>query len=688
MKKMKVTLPAVNDQAAGTSPYTRKAPYQFGWDWAPCLVTSGIWRPVKLEVWNEIKIIDMAVVQKGLDHKKAIIGLRLEVLADGKQKAALKISGNQGKVTQSENIELQSGVNHIHCDIVINEPELWWPAGYGKQTLYTICVEVSAGSARDLASRRVGLRSLAVRREDDEAGQSFTFVVNGIPVYIKGANWVPADSFPPRVSEQQYRELLMSAIRANMNMLRVWGGGIYEADIFYDICDELGILIWQDFMFACCMYPGDEDFLKSVREEAVYQVRRLRHHPCIALWCGNNEINQGWHEWGWKKRFPHHVWEDYVKLFHGVLQDVCKEEDPERNYWPTSPGSGTTPLGNSQDPTRGDVHYWDVWHKGKSFEAFKQQYPRFISEFGFLSFPEPGSVARFTISEDRNIESTVVIAHRRDPKANKLVKDYMEKSYSVPQDFDHFLLLSQILQAEIIKLATEHFRRIKPHCMGSLYWQLNDCWPVASWSSIDYYGRWKALHYYARRFYAPILISPNFKNGTYQFYVVSDMNYQVEAKLEIKLLDFYGTELARWERFIRVFPMESRVYFSLSRIDLPKELNPKESFLYCALKKEAELITDNTLYFVSPRKQKLPPPKWSVEIGEDNGEFLIKINPGTLLRNVILTTNGLDGHFDDNFFDLYPGQVRQIKFLPKSGISKETLENALSILTLYELIEY
>ena len=401
---------------------------------------------------------------------------------------------------------------------------------------------VIGGKTVDERSVKTGIRSLEVRRENDEWGQSFAFVVNGIPVFGKGANWIPADSFPTRIPKEKYRWLLQSAADANMNMIRVWGGGIYETDEFYEICDELGILVWQDFMFACSMYPGDQPFLDSVRAEAEDNVRRLRNHPSIAIWAGNNEVEAAWLNWGWRQSLPASVWDDYLKIFEGVLKEVCEDARSK----PPVLVQLTTMVVWRMIQTQlksGDVHSWKVWHFAAPFTDYQKEFPRFMSEYGFQSFPSIETVKSYALPNEHEIQSPVMMAHQRHPRGNQLIKEYMLREYAEPKDFESFLYVSQVLQAEGIKVGAEHLRRIMPRNMGSLYWQLNDCWPVASWSSIDYFGRWKALQYYAKRFYSPVLLSPVVEEKDLKFYVVSDRPTPTPALLSVELRDLDGNTL-------------------------------------------------------------------------------------------------------------------------------------------------
>ncbi|HDK36110.1 MAG TPA: glycoside hydrolase family 2 protein, partial [Bacteroidetes bacterium] len=419
IKDLPYTLPAGNEQEFKTSPYTRKEPYQYGWDWGPRFVTMGIWQPVYLDVWNDAHLSGVWIQQKNLSKKTAELCAQVELHA--------MEEGTFQLVIQDEDHSFEPVVKTIrvskgkHIDTVgfsLPNPKLWWPNGMGEPFLYTIEIKLLQNNQEiDRTTVRTGLRTLELRRKTDRWGKSFEFVVNGSPVFARGGNWIPADNFPNRVTEENYRHLLKSCKEAHMNMLRVWGGGFYENDIFYDLCDEMGILIWQDFMFACSLYPGDAAFLENIRREAVFQVKRLRTHPSLALWCGNNEMEAGWSEWGWKTEFPKKVWEDYKKIFHGILPEVCRTFDPDCPYWPSSPSSNLEDTPSSQKT--GDIHYWDVWHGEKPFEFYKKQFPRFMSEYGFQSFPAFETVKSFTRPEDWKLDSPVMLLHQKNKGGNQ-----------------------------------------------------------------------------------------------------------------------------------------------------------------------------------------------------------------------------------------------------------------------------
>ena len=683
MAKMSYQLPASNDQGEKTSPFTRKAPYQYGWDWGPRFVTSGIWRPVSLEAWDTARVESLRVVQNQLGRDSAQLTAEVEVVSTGERDATVVVENltDKSATPARQPLKLAAGKNRVAVNFTINQPRLWWPNGMGEHTLYELRARLLIGGRQvDESSARTGLRTVELRQQPDKDGKSFTFVVNGVPVFMKGANWIPADSFPTRMTRDRYRQLVASARDANMNMLRVWGGGIYESDDFYELCDEMGILIWQEFMFACSMYPGDPAFLDSVRAEAADNVKRLRNHPSIVIWCGNNEIETAWQHWGWKQNLPAKLWDDYKKIFHGVLPEVVAEYDPARPYWPSSPSSN---LEDDPDSQRmGDVHYWEVWHAAKPFTEYEKQHPRFMSEYGFQSFPQVETVNAYTLPSDRDIQSPVMLAHQKHPRGNQLIREYMLREYPEPKDFDSFLYVSQVLQAEGIKVGAEHLRRIMPHNMGSLYWQLDDCWPVASWSSIDYFGRWKALQYYARRFYNDLLVSPHLENNNVEFYVVSDRTQATPAELSVTLRDFDGHALSENRRSVEVAALASKSYLSLPADELLRGHDAKTVFLDCELRVGGRVVSSNRLFFRPFKELQLPSPRVTTDAARTRGGFTVTLKSDRVARAVYLSAEGLDGAFSDNYFDLIPGKEVKVEFRARRAVSPAEFRAKLKARTL------
>ncbi|HYJ86773.1 MAG TPA: glycoside hydrolase family 2 protein [Pyrinomonadaceae bacterium] len=682
MAKMNYQLPAGNDQGEKTSPHTRKAPYQFGWDWGPRFVTSGIWRPVYLEAWNNARLEDLHILQSHVTADAARLTAEIEIVANINASATIVVDNITSKsVAAKRTVTLAPGVNRVSLDFVIPRPALWWPNGLGAQPLYSFKARLLIdGKSIDSKTTRTGVRSVELRQKQDESGKSFTFVINGVPIFAKGANWIPADSFPTRITQARYRQLLESVRDTNMNMVRVWGGGIYEHDDFYELSDEMGILVWQDFMFGCSLYPGDQPFLDNVRQEAIDNVKRLRNHPSIVIWVGNNEIESGWFHWGWKDQFPAKLWDDYLKLFYGVLPEVCASLDPSRPYWPASPSSNLEADPDSQK--MGDSHYWQVWHASLPFSEYTKQRPRFMSEYGFQSLPQLETVNSYTVPADHDIESPVMMAHQRHPRGNPLIREYMLREYSAPKDFESFLYVSQVLQAEGIKIGAEHLRRIMPHNMGSLYWQLNDTWPAASWSSIDYTGRWKALQYYARRFYNQILVSPREENGNLDVFVVSDRLQPASAQLNVSLLDFEGNTLWARRQDIEIAPLSSRSYSTIPLKTVLAGRNAKEVFLLTEVLVDGKPVSTNKHFFGAYKELSMPRPQINFEVIPVRDGFKVTLSADKFARAVYLSAPNHKGFFTDNYFDLIPGQKVEAQFRTSAAVRLSDFRSQLKVRSL------
>jgi beta-mannosidase len=461
-------------------PQIRKAHCMFGWDWGPRLPDAGIWRDISLVSVSGGRIKDVLITQKHCDGK-------VELTYDIKCATPVEI-----EVVSPDGMKMDAHV--------IENPQLWWPNGYGQQPLYTVRVK----SPTDCWERRIGLRTMTVRREKDGWGESFAIEVNGLAIFSMGANFIPQDNILSRITKEKTRALLEDCVLANYNSIRIWGGGVYPEDYFYDICDELGLVVWQDCMFACAIYELTDDFEANIRAEVADNVKRLRHHPSLGLWCGNNELE--WQQDADVYKATPKQKADYIRMFEYIIPQVIKQHDPQTFYWPSSPSSGGG-FDDPNDENRGEAHYWDVWHGGKPFSAYRDYHFRFASEFGFQSFPELKTVKAFTEEEDRNIFSRVMEMHQRNAGANGKIMAYLAQNHRYPNDFSSLLYASQLLQAEAIRYGVEHWRRNRGRCMGAIYWQFNDIWPTASWASVDWFGRWKALHYAAKRFFAPVMIS-------------------------------------------------------------------------------------------------------------------------------------------------------------------------------------
>jgi beta-mannosidase len=671
-------LPASNDQSklGGMGPnqvsiFTRKAGYHFGWDWGPRLVSSGLWRPVYLEMWNQARIENLYVIQKPVSKNTAPITAEVEIDVAEAGDYLLEILVDNVKAT-SVPVKLTAGKSVQKADFTILNPKLWWPNGLGDQPLYNITARIEkSGTALDSRSANIGLRTIKLVRKPDAkgGGESFYFEVNGRPVFAKGANYIPNDVFLPRVSPETYEFIVKSAADANMNMLRVWGGGVYEENIFYDLCDKYGIMVWQDFMYACSMYPGDDDFLNSARREAEDNVKRLRNHACIALWCGNNEIEVAWAEgyedrgWGWKQEYnPEQratIWKAYDTLFHHILPAVVEQFTYQQPYWHSSPSAGMGKLSGYESNT-GDMHYWGVWHGQHPFSDFRKYKARFMSEYGFQSFPEFNSVKKYTLPEDWSIESPVMASHQRSGIGNLRIKQYMEVDYQIPENFEHLLYVGQLLQADAIKMALKTHRSDMPYCMGSLYWQLNDVWPVASWSGIDYYGKWKALHYFAKEALKNQIINVVVEDGKLLIYGVSDLTQKTSAVIRLNLADFNGLSL--WNRPVKItLPANSSsLVYSIDLKELPLNYQENKVVLTATLMVGSNEIDQEFIYFAKPKDLKLPDPGIKTRISQKGDQFVIEVTSQKLCKNLMLISDNTDVLFSDNFFDMQPGEIRLI----------------------------
>jgi beta-mannosidase len=667
--------------------YIRKPAYEYGWDWGPRFVTSGIWKPVRIEGWDKVRIADFAIRQRDVSRDVAHLDAEVEVEAAsaGPAKVSVQYFDSGKPVTTIATVNVHAGRNVIDLPIEIRQPKLWFPAGYGDQPLYEFTAQVgTGGQVGEQRKTKAGLRSIVLHRELDKWGRSFELVVNGIPVFAKGADVIPFDSFPNRVTTADYRRILQSARDANMNIIRHWGGGYYETDEFYAICDELGIMVWQDFMFGNDWQPGTYAFKLNIEAEAEDQVRRLRNHPSIVIWCGNNETESAFN-WPARKTLPPEIrlfmWQDYLTEFSGILPRVVARLDAETPYWPSSPSAdyeAVSPVYHS-----GDDHFWDVWHGRVPFANYEADHSRFVTEFGFQSFPEMKTVEAFTQPDDRaSIFTPVMLAHQKNNEGNSIIHDYLLRDYAEPKDFASFLYVSQVLQAEGIKIGTEHWRRSRPETMGTIFWQLNDCWPVASWSSIDYYGRWKALQYYARRFYAPMLVSPHVEDGALKVYIVSDKVKAEPASLRVRLMDFDGKVLLEQTSAVNVEPLSSKVYLDwpLKKLTDAGATDTSRVFVEADLTVDLARVSRNLVYLAPVKEVHLKPARLKVETSGANGSYKVRITSPVLARSVYLSFGSLDVQVSDNYFDLLPGETTEITAM--SAASLDALKAQLKVISL------
>lgn len=664
-------LPGSGEATAGF-PYLRKAHCMFGWDWGPRLPDAGIWRDVTLIGFSGARIDGVYITQC---HEAGQVTLKLDIdierlgeerirrfgRDDGRLRGLsyrVSLTDPAGEQRTYDGLEAAAGIRVEH-------PQLWWPGGYGGQPLYMVKVELlRQETVLDTWKRRIGLRTVTVSRQKDAWGEEFCHVVNGVKIFAMGADYIPEDNILPRVTPERTRNLLLQAKNANHNCIRVWGGGHYPGDAFWDACDELGLLVWQDFMFACAVYHLTEEFEENITAEFIDNIKRIRHHASLGLWCGNNEMESFVAQGGYWISKPAQK-SDYVKMYEYILPKLVKEYDPNTFYWPSSPSSGGA-FDRPDDENRGDVHYWDVWHGNKPFTAYRKHYFRYLSEFGFQSFPSLKTCESFTLPEDRNIFSHVMEKHQRNVSANGKIMNYMGQTFRYPTSFDGLLYASQLLQAEAVRYGVEHFRRNRGRCMGTVIWQLNDCWPVASWASIDYYGRWKALHYYEKRFFAPIMISceeegllsqdpnPNAQpcevRKSIRLNVVNETREAVEVTVRWALRRADASVRRQGERKVRIPALSA---FWLEQEEMADAELYGDYVSYECLR-EGEVISCGTALFCPPKHFGFQDP--GLRVSAEGEELVVRAD--AYAKSVEILNEAEDLLLSDNYFDMNAGERR------------------------------
>jgi beta-mannosidase len=676
-------LPAwgVNDHKLPGGNYLRKEQCNFGWDWGPMCVTSGIWRDIEIIAFSNARLADVHLLQ---DHADGAVTITARVAIESTvaaERAVRVTAALDGKTVAQTEKRFTTGTADL--ELAIPDPQLWWPNGMGAQPLYTVTVDLLDydGESLDRDEKRIGLRTLRVVREADQWGESFCFAVNDVRFFAKGANWIPADTFLDRLTRADYARLLEDAAAANMNMLRVWGGGIYEPDVFYDLADELGLCLWQDFMFGCATYPTfDDDYMANVAQEFEDNIRRLRHHASIALWCGNNELEQGLVGDEWTERTM--SWEDYSRLYDQLLPQIVNRLDPETDYWPSSPHTPVGDRRNFNDPRSGDAHIWSVWHGRQPFEFYRTCEHRFNSEFGFQSFPEPRTVYSYTEPADRNVTTYVMEHHQRSGIGNSTIIHYLLDWFRLPTSFDRTLWLSQILQGMAIKYAVEHWRRSMPQGMGTLYWQINDCWPVASWSSIDSFGRWKALHYMARHFFAPILVSgvEDPATGKVDIHVTSDRLEDQSGQVRWFVTDTSGEVLESGLLTTEVPALQNHLAGTVDVSGFLAQDGARRLLIWLELEVEGEPLSTNLVHFARPKHLELLDPTISTQIKPlENGRFGVTLQTDRPALWVWLQLGDNDATYSDNFVHLRPGAAREIVVTPAAAMNEAAFAAALTV---------
>jgi len=694
------------------APYIRKAAYMFGWDWGPKLTTSGIWRPVFLKAWDNARITDLQMVQGSVTANKAevssFITLECASTFEGNLNLSYALNGKSISVG-SRPVKLQQGLNEVKIDFSINNPALWWPNGLGDHPVYEFTGSLTMGQNEiDSYKTHSGIRTIKlVQNPEKDGGKSFYFEVNGIAVFAKGSNYIPSDIFPSRVTDKHYEELITAAAEANMNMFRVWGGGIYENDIFYDLCDKNGIMIWQDFAFAAHS-PDYPEYQESIQREFKENIQRLHNHPCIALWCGNNEIDLLWNLLI-KKYFGlelskeasmlssllaylppagkvdpkvrDRVMKAYDDIFYKLIPDAIKKYDyNSHDYWPSSPMGGYREPMTVKIPQSGDAHYY-VAYVNKPFSNILETPSHFFSEHGFQSWPDKKVVYQFTAPDDRDKNSAVMRAHNKALIGNSVLDKYIKMYYKLPKDFDSYIYVTQLVQDACMKLSFETHRRWMPYTMGSLYWQLNDVWPVASWASIDYQNNPKGLYYVVKKAFNPVVVVPsNFKND-FKVNVVSDRRDPFKAKMEMKILDFSGRQL--WSKTVPVnmTANTSTEFYKTSTKELVNKMDTTQIVFSVKLMDGSKLIASNLSYFSSPKDLKLPKPTISKVVAVSDKGYSITLSSDKLVKDLYLNTEE-NGQFSDNYFDLLPGEKVTVTFK-----TKEKVENFGDKLKLFSLTD-
>ena len=644
--------------------FARKAGYHYGWDWGPRLVTSGIWRDIDLVTWNGLKLDNVQYIQKDVNASRAEMKTVVRVFSDSDlQNAEVSITAD-GKTVATKKTALKKGMNNVTLDYTVKKPRLWWTNGLGEPYLYDFNTTVKAGKDEVAQSDAIGIRSLKLITKDDAQGRSLTFELNGKPVFMKGVDMIPLDNFLPRVSHEKYDKHVLDAKAVNMNMIRVWGGGVYEDDYFYDLCDRNGILVWQDFMFACSTYPADEAFLANIRQEAIDNVERLRNHCSIALWCGNNECQDVYYGWGGRynyykeKGVEELTTKQFKDMYFRTLPEVVDEYGGGISYRPSSPYAfEDTP----SDGVHGDAHYWGVWHGRDSIGHYNVEKARFFSEYGFQSFPEFESVKIYAPEErDWSINSEVMMAHQRAGSyANNLIKEYMDEEFRTPEDFPSFLYVGSILQGDAIKTAVEAHRRDMPHCMGTLVWQHNDCWPVASWAGRDYYGRWKAQQYYSKAAYDDILVSPVVINDTLTVNIVTDRRTPAKGKFTITAMTLDGKPFMTKSFDYTAKPLTSTEVFSSKVADLLDGRNRGDVIFYTTFT-TGDRTYDNVGFSTKQKHMNYTAPDYTLDVAKAGDGFDVTIGSDVFARGVFLSLDGIDNFFSDNYFNIMPGSKRTI----------------------------
>ena len=651
----------------------RKAHSMFGWDWGPQTIDAGIFRDIYLQGYSHARIEDIRIHQQHAKNVSVQTSITLSESVPG-QKLCVELSEDGADKPLQTKLCKTNADGVAAVDFVIENPKLWWPNDYGDQPLYIVRTTLldEDGTSLESITRRIGLRTLTLSQEKDEWGNEFAFCVNGVKIFTRGGNYIPDDCLYTRITEKKLDYILESCRRAHFNCVRVWGGGYYPSDAFYDLCDEKGLIVWQDLMYACNVYDVTDAFAENCRQETYDNVRRLRHHASLGLWCGNNEIESAWDHWGDFQKETPYLRADYIRLFEEVLPKAVQEADGETFYWHSSPSSGGC-FDNPDDASRGDTHYWDVWHGQKPFTDYRKYFFRFCSEFGFQSFPCAKTVNSFTLEDDRNIFSRVMESHQKNNAANGKMLYYLSENLRYPKDLTHLLYASQVLQGMAIKYGVDHWRRNRGRCMGTLYWQINDDWPAPSWSSIDYFGRWKALHYMAQKFYAPHAVSMTLEDHRCHVYFSNESFETTEYSLTLSIRDLSGNVLETYETKGNS-PAFSAIETAV--VDICSWEDQKDDvFLEAVIHTKDQKVLKDVETLVPYKYLNLKNPVISTEAEETNDAFILHISSDCFAPFVALDFDDADVIFSDNFFHLTDKTVQDI-IVKKEDILQGHFENA------------
>lgn len=651
----------------------RKAHSMFGWDWGPQTIDAGIFRDIYLQGYSHARIEDIRIHQQHAKNVSVQTSITLSESVPG-QKLCVELSEDGADKPLQTKLCKTNADGVAAVDFVIENPKLWWPNDYGDQPLYIVRTTLldEDGTSLESITRRIGLRTLTISQEKDEWGNEFAFCVNGVKIFTRGGNYIPDDCLYTRITEKKLDYILESCRRAHFNCVRVWGGGYYPSDAFYDLCDEKGLIVWQDLMYACNVYDVTDAFAENCRQETYDNVRRLRHHASLGLWCGNNEIESAWDHWGDFQKETPYLRADYIRLFEEVLPKAVQEADGETFYWHSSPSSGGC-FDNPDDANRGDTHYWDVWHGQKPFTDYRKYFFRFCSEFGFQSFPCAKTVNSFTLEDDRNIFSRVMESHQKNDAANGKMLYYLSENLRYPKDLTHLLYASQVLQGMAIKYGVDHWRRNRGRCMGTLYWQINDDWPAPSWSSIDYFGRWKALHYMAQKFYAPHAVSMTLEDHRCHVYFSNESFETTAYSLTLSIRDLSGNVLETYETKGNS-PAFSAIETAV--VDICSWEDQKDDvFLEAVIHTKDQKVLKDVETLVPYKYLNLKNPVISTEAEETNDAFILHISSDCFAPFVALDFDDADVIFSDNFFHLTDKTVQDI-IVKKEDILQGHFENA------------